>query len=317
MARKNALIRSLSRIRYEMMASTYEADRRSRRQERERLREEEEWDRLDALEQARLEVEAFNDRMGLLTDVHRLASVPIDWARVANAPPPVPPPALPQARKNAASARATDEALQRMAMERYTREEREWRSMCTLATRILARDPAAIRTALEHLGPAYGDIEAVGGRVRLQLADDNETVEACIDLDPEPAVPTEIRALLPNGRSTAKKMPRTKAMMLAQEFACGCALRVAAEALGLVPVDNVLVNLRSEVSSRAGDARERAIILSVRVNRAGLAALDLKAVSPLDAVRRFDHRMDFSRSRGFLPVVPLDAAPPPPGSPPR
>src|SRR5438105_1570331 len=69
-------------------------ERAAQRRRREIERQLKEGAKLSALEQARLEVEAYENAIDLLLSVHKEQSRPIDWTRLVAALPPHPPPGM-------------------------------------------------------------------------------------------------------------------------------------------------------------------------------------------------------------------------------
>jgi hypothetical protein len=79
-------------------------------------------------------------------------------------------------------------------------------------------------------------------------------------------------------------------------------LRVARETFALLPVEIVIVTAMGEVLNSATGHVEELPILSAAIPRATLQRLNFAMLDASDSLRNFVHRMDFKKTRGFVPV---------------
>lgn len=95
--------------------------------------------------------------------------------------------------------------------------------------------------------------------------------------------------------SAVRTLPGEQYNSLLQDYVCGCAIRIARDMFALLPVRHILV----DASDGDND------ILSVDFTRAEFLGLDFSALDPSDTVQNFEHRMEYSASRGLLPIETL------------
>jgi len=308
-----------------------EAQRRQRELERQlkQARKEEE------KAHAALEVEAFENRISLLTSVHAECSQPIEWQAMADAQPPVEPSRsdskerkaqhlldtfapsvwdkvmkqqdkkLARLKRSVELAEKEDEEAYHRAQQRHLKEYSDWKETRDLARRVVGQEAAGFLEALEKLDP-FTDISELGSRMSFDLSDG--LMHATLHVHAQQVIPKESKSLLKSGKLSVKEMPKTKYYAVHQDYVCSCALRVAGELLAILPIDAVLVTaVDSMLNSSTGLIEDQAI-LSLAVPRATLERLNLEAVDPSDCMENFVHNMDFKKTKGFGPVGPVDAS---------
>lgn len=121
-------------------------------------------------------------------------------------------------------------------------------------------------------------------------------------------VPHEEPIQLRSGRLSSKPLPRSRIHQLYQDHVCSAALRVAAVLIARLPIHSVLVTAVDDLLSASTGHLEKQTIVSVLVPRATWQRLDPERLDPSEALRNFNHRMDFKPSRGFAAVDPLELA---------
>ena len=312
------------------------AERDAQRRERELLKQEKEHAKMEALARARYEVEVYENRIDLLTSVHKEASQPINWKELASAPEPQEPeytrgreakalkklqhfkPGIfarvlgrqekAREKKRAAVdlAKEKDEAENKKRHIQWQRDQAEWRQETRLAKAVIAGDGAAKIEAIKHLNP-FKDISDLGSQVSFSV-EENGFLDATLEVHGDQVIPNEAKSLLQSGKLSTKKMPVGKFNELYQDYICSCALRVGNELMSLFPDDLVLVHAVDWMLNSKTGHKERATILSLAVSRSTLASLNLERIDPSDSMGNFVHRMDFKKTRGFAPVERLAKA---------
>lgn len=336
MSRRSSFFTSLNKLNRSFAAVSRAQDRLARAEAREQMQKAKERARLTGLEQARLDVEAYEDRIDFLTEIHKEYSESIEWHHIAAIPEPCPPQRqsthevraqkalddyMPsfwhrlfkreqsvrdRLEKNVQSGRLADDVQHQEALRKFDADRQEWESKSELARRIIARDPEAMHAALDHFKSLYTGIGPLGGSLKVGISNDGNSVEVELTLDPTQAVPSEVRTLLASGKCSVKKMPKSRGFELQQSFVCGCVLRIARETLGLLPVDIAFVNVKSKALSTATGRVDHDVILSVAIDRETLFGVRLQKVDAPDCMRNFVCRMDFNKSRGFSKVEPIE-----------
>lgn len=314
------------------LAAIWAAERRRQREVQKRLRELERQAKarakLSAIEQARLEVETYENRIELLRSVHKEQSEAWDWPAVAASLPPPPPQkhsyheqranqrfaVLPTEKKEAAQsmleqARLQDEQDFQAAMQSYSEQMTELEKLKNMARRILAGEYKAYTEALVEFNP-FVDISDLGSSINFTVHN-AKLVECVLKVSGKQIIPAEVKTLTASEKVSVKPMPKGLFHGIYLDYLCGCVLRVAREVFALLPVDTVLVTAAADsLDSRTGQTGEQPV-LSVAMPRADFTLLIFDRLNPSDAMDIFQFRGDFKASRkseAFQPITPLTPA---------
>lgn len=262
-----------------------------------------------------------------LRSVHRRCRRPVDWAALASgAPPPPPEPEYPHedaaiqewirfeptwmdrllgraaARREERfaridAARRLDEAENERRRQAHEQGVGAWYALQALARDVLARRPRAWREALHRYRP-FEALRILGTRVAWAVTDDGQVFVDLVSHGPA-VIPRRRKRLTSLGRLVVRPVPDELFHQDYQDYVCSAVLRAAREVLALLPVDEVVVTaLDARPDSRTGHAVP---IVSARIPRVMLDALNLDAIDPSDAMANFDHRMVFHPETGFAP----------------
>jgi hypothetical protein len=288
--------------------------REAQRHQRELARRAQELAKLSEQEQARLEVDSFENQLELLLSVHKEQSEAWDWeAFIAALPPPPPQRArhnerkarqrlavLLRSEKEAAEAEieqaiAQDEQKFSDAVQAFQDETAELDRMRALAKRILAGEHKAYSEVLAELSP-FAEISNLGSAIQFTVHS-AKVVECALKVNGKQAIPAETKTLTATGKVSTKPMAKKKFHDVYQDYLCGCLLRVARETFALLPVETVLLTATVDsIESRSGRAMELPV-LSVVIHREAMSKLDFDQLDPSDAIESFMHRGDFKASR--------------------
>jgi hypothetical protein len=245
--------------------------------------------KLSAQEQARLEVESFENAVEVLLSVHREANPKFDWMALVAALSP--------------HRRADQDAAD------YVQQCAGWEKMRALARGVLAGDAGAYREALSELSN-FGELSDLGSSIAFRV--ENAKIINCeLHVSGLDAIPKEVKSLTAAGKVSVKPMPRLRFHELYQDYVCGCVLRVAREVFALLPVELVVVNaLVPSVQGSTGQEIDIPI-LSVAMPREVIERLDFARLDPSDSMENFVHRGDVMASRksgDFLVILPLTSS---------
>jgi hypothetical protein len=280
--------------------------------------------------QAAYEVNEFENYVELLISLHRDRSDVWPWHNLATvAPPPSPAPGTRNeqhaahalssympgffenlfggAKKRLAElelaverARQADQHEFAEASRIYQNQYSLWEYRRHLAGKVLVRDTAVFGEALQHAG-AFDELTAFETQVAITEAEPNAVVLTCKAEATSP-VPTEELKLSAAGKVNTKAMASTRFWTLHQDFVCSSALRAAGEALAVLPIDRVVVNVGSVQTNTSTGHPEFFTFLAVHFARDTLLGLNLAQVDASDCMKNFPHRMKFKKSSGFEPV---------------
>jgi hypothetical protein len=305
------------------------AERRRERETQRRLRElgrqAKHQAKLSAIEQARLEVETYENRVEALRSVHKEQGEAWDWPGVAaSLPPPLPQrhsyheqranqrlAVLPAKKKETAQFTLEQSRLQdaqdfQTAMQSYSEQMAEWEKLKNMARRILAGEHKTYTEALVEFNP-FADISDLGSSINFTVHS-AKLVEGVLKVSGKQIIPAEIKTLTANEKVSVKPMPKRLFHEIYLDYLCGCVLRVAREVFALLPVETVLVTATADsLDSHTGQTVEHPV-LSVAMPRSDFDMLNFDRLNPFDAMDVFQCRGDFKASRkseSFQPIRPL------------
>jgi hypothetical protein len=310
------------------------AQRRQQREAQKRFRELErqakEQAKRSTIDQARFEVERFENELEVLLSVHKEQGEIWDWLALAASLPPHPPrkfsPHELKARQQAelaslrpspqheldsefAKAQAADEQEFQEALTLFSNERAEWEKMKVLAPRVLAGEHKAYVEALVEFIP-LAELSNLGSSIYFTVHH-AKLLECVLKVSGRQIIPAEAKSLTVGGKLSVKVMPKARFHEIYQDYVCGCVLRVAREVFALLPVETVLVTSSVDtLDSSTGRTVEQAV-LSVAIPRAAIADLNFDALDPSDAMERFLRRGDLKASRKsgeFVSITPLALA---------
>lgn len=290
-------------------------------------------DKLAALRQANLAVKSYEQWVERITSVHQECGRTWDWAEVASAEPPLEPirstekedAARQQCEAYSAgwfdrlfrrvegrraalaaavdAARTADSAAYKRACQEHADTLEDHKAMKDLGRRILEKDSAAYRDAIDWLRP-FKEVDGVGSQLEFSFPTEN-AVAASFTVGDTTVIPTEVTSRLESGRVSVKKMPTGKGNELYQDYVAGAAFRIARETFALLPIETVLVTaVRAELDTSTGRVADTPILSAV-FDRDTTNRLDFEEIDPSDALRNFRHRMSFTKRKGMSPIEPL------------
>jgi hypothetical protein len=308
-----------------IQAAHRKQEREAQRRRRDLERQAKEQAKLSALEQARLEVEMYENRLDVLLSIHKQQGEILDWSLIeASLPPPRPsrachhelrtklqlitsPAPNPEEHSTALqSACLLDEMAFQAEEQAYLEALSQWTDMKDLARRIRRGDPKAYTEAMTELSP-LAELSDLGSSMHFTVH--NLDLIICeVDLNGVSAIPPETKSLTSSGKLSVKTMPRGRFHGLYQDYVCGCVLRVCREVFALLPANLVLITAFVDWVDSSTGGSSRQPILSVALPRDQVSSLDFEALDPSDSVENFLHRGDFKASRkaeAFQPITPL------------
>ena len=308
-----------------MEAEERRRQRDAQRQQRELERRNKEQAKLSAIEQARLEVETYENRLEVLLSVHKEQGPTWDWGALAAAlPPPCPQKRCyyeeqaeqralvlhPEKRQDAEGAieqaKAEDDRVFEEAMKAYAEERSEWEKLRSFARRILGGEHKAFIEALVEFSP-LGEISELGSVMHFTL--ESAKLICCeLKANGSQAIPTEVKILTATEKVSVKAMPKVRFHEIYQDYVCGCMLRVAREVFAMLPVDTVLITASADIlDTRTGQTGEQPVLSAV-MPRAVITSLEFDNLDPSDAMENFVHCGNFKASRkagAFQAIAPL------------
>lgn len=280
----------------------------ARRQEREAVKARREIERqrkalikLTELDQARLEVEAYENDLDILLSLHKECREPMDWMGLFCILPPAPPSKLARHeleaifKKPAALGAEADFASLEAAQKDYLDEHAQWHYWHTLAQSILQQNVGAYSQAINDFAP-FAEIAQLGSAMRFVIHSPT-FVECTLTVNGLNIIPGEIKSLNASGKLSTRKMPQGRFHEIYQDYVCGSALRVAREVFALLPVEYVLVTTVVNDTDPVSGNMAEIPVLSVRFDRPTFETLQFDHLDPSDSISLFEARGDATASR--------------------
>jgi hypothetical protein len=281
--------------------------REAQRRQRELERRAKEQAKLSAHEQAKLEVETYENQLEVLLSMHKEQGRTWDWLAVLTSVPPVParrssfhelqakqravvlrPDRRQSAEPEIKRARARDDEELTQASNSYATELAEWEKLRALARRLLAGEHRAYIEVLTELS-ALREIRDLGSEVHFTVHDSN-LIECVVTVNGEQAIPTEIKILTSTGKLSVKSMPRSRFQEIYADYLCGCVFRAARDVFAVLPVQTLLITACADTLDTKTGKQAQKPVLSVIIPRAALDDLNFDRLDPSDAMENFLYR---------------------------
>ncbi len=311
-----------------MEAAQRRQQRESQRRQRELEQLAKEQAKLSAIEQARLEVERFDNQLDDLLSIHKEQSEAVDWEEFASS---LPPPApqrksyhelktrqrvmvlLPSQKDNTdveiEQARLQDEREFQEAAQAFADQKAKWEKLKDLSRRVLVGEHKAYTEALLEFNP-FSEMSDLGSSIHFTVHS-KKLIECILKINGKQAIPAEVKTLTVSGKVSIKPMPKVRFHEIYQDYLCGCVLRVAREMFALLPVDTVLITASADLQNTSTGHLDEKPVLSVVMSRADVMRINFNQVDPSDALDNFQRRGDFRASRksgDFNPIIPFTPA---------
>lgn len=300
--------------------STSFSENKKRRVSDQRRRElaaiQKEQNKMAEMERARYEVEVFENRLEVITSVHKDCAEPYDWERIRASSPPFtvgePGPNEREATKKLEQFKPTwrDKLFGRVEarkkvfvgeIEKARAADKQvyesWKHIVLLAEKVVAGSPEAYLQVITECAP-FDEIEQLGSSVEVTTID-STCMEATVKVHPNDVIPDEVKSLTKTGKLSVKNMPKTRFNELYQDYVCGCAIRVARELFALLPVETVVLHAVGDVLNTKTGHTEEGPILSVRFARSTIEQLQVEQIDCSDSMALFPHNMKFKKLKGF------------------
>jgi hypothetical protein len=276
-------------------------------------------EKLQELEQNRLEVESFENRLEMIKSIHKECDDFVDWQVIQDTEPPFlkghPGPSEHHALQELQNYRPGFitrlfnkeenhvDALRKKVLEARKKDEeeyQEWSLLTETATKVLNGDLDTYFEVIKEFAP-LDDLSEFGSGFEFFL-EEAHTMEVEFDVQAQKVIPTEMKTLTSTGKVSVKNMPISKYYDIQQDYVCSCVLRIARDMFALLPLDTIIIHaLDSHLNTSTG-YHEKVVVLSVKINRDALNLLNFDAIDCSDSMVNFEHRMNFRKTKGFAPV---------------
>ena len=305
-------------------------ERESLRRQRELEKQRQNYERMQAAEQAAYEVQVYENYIDVITSLHKESNEIIDWSIIRSKKIPEKPIKgqinEEKARNELTSYKPTffdkvfnlidkkirklesaiskgkrlDEEIYNKKYREYEKEFAELSMMIDLADRILSGEGEAYIESIKHIDP-FSEISHIGSNIDFAVVS-RELLTITLKVNGEEVIPKESKMLLKTGKLSIKKITKTKFYALYQDYVCSAVLRLARETFALLPVSMVIITAEGELLNTSTGYFEEKPILSVAIPKETLSRLNFELLDPSDAMDNFIHRMKFLQTKGFSPI---------------
>ncbi|HHL3303682.1 TPA: DUF4236 domain-containing protein [Bacillus cereus] len=286
-------------------------------------RQQREIEKMQELERNRLEVEMYENRLEMIHSIHKECDEQINWVELQNRPAPFTKGTVGTKEKSALYEldnykpsffsklfKQDEKEKQKLLtnVEKAKNEDLEdykcWEQMIQVAQKMVNKNVNTYLEVIEEFAP-LDDLAEFGSGFEF-FVEQPHFIEVEFDVQTEHVVPTDIKSLTKTGKVSKKAMPKGKYFDIQQDYICSCILRIARDMFALLPVEYVYVHALDEKINTATGHREKAAILSVKIDKTTLNSLNFNTIDCSDSMVNFEHNMNFKKTKGFEFVSKLE-----------
>lgn len=172
-----------------------------------------------------------------------------------------------------------------------------------LAQQVLEGDDEAYLIVVQEMEP-FEDLMEFGSDFEVGIIQD-DVLGVTFNVHSEKVVPTEVVKILKSGKESVKPMSKTMRNALVRDYVTSTSFRVARDLFALLPVQEIVVNAEEALLNPSTGHQEDMTLLSVIFPRPAFEQLNFEGVVPYEALKNFQHAIDFKTTKGLSPVLPL------------
>lgn len=311
-------------------AAAKRADRHAKRRQRELLKNQIAYEKMQELEKAAYEVDVFENYIDVIQSIHKDCGDSVDWLKISTSQEPAKPLIISDnerqaiARLNSFAPSFIDKLFGKVTSKRQKLEKEvsiakvkdtqinstnlsqwnidvdEWKERVSLARRLLNGDISAKIDIIKELNP-FSEIDHLGSGVKFTIQE-NGLLIVTINVHGANIIPKEQKTLLKSGRLSIKSMPVSRFNEIYQDYVYSVVLRVANEIFSILPDDKLIINAEDHLLNKSTGHLEPQSLLSVYITRDGVSRLNMEYIDPSDAMNNFIHNVNFKKTKGFEPV---------------
>lgn len=311
-------------------AAAKRADRHAKRRQRELLKNQIAYEKMQELEKAAYEVDVFENYIDVIQSIHKDCGDSVDWLKISTSQEPAKPLIISDNERQAIArlnsfapsfidklfgkvtskrqklekevsiAKVKDTQINSTNLSQWNIDVEEWKERVSLARRLLNGDISAKIDIIKELNP-FSEIDHLGFGVKFTIQE-NGLLIVTINVHGANIIPKEQKTLLKSGRLSIKSMPVSRFNEIYQDYVCSVVLRVANEIFSILPDDKLIINVEDHLLNKSTGHLEPQSLLSVYITRDGVSRLNMEYIDPSDAMNNFIHNVNFKKTKGFEPV---------------
>ncbi|CAJ1900098.1 hypothetical protein KOPIIPEJ_03563 [Aeromonas dhakensis] len=311
-------------------AAAKRADRHAKRRQRELLKNQIAYEKMQELEKAAYEVDVFENYIDVIQSIHKDCGDSVDWLKISTSQEPAKPLIISDNERQAIArlnsfapsfidklfgkvtskrqklekevsiAKVKDTQINSTNLSQWNIDVEEWKERVSLARRLLNGDISAKIDIIKELNP-FSEIDHLGSGVKFTIQE-NGLLIVTINVHGANIIPKEQKTLLKSGKLSIKSMPVSRFNEIYQDYVCSVVLRVANEIFSILPDDKLIINAEDHLLNKSTGHLEPQSLLSVYITRDGVSRLNMEYIDPSDAMNNFIHNVNFKKTKGFEPV---------------
>ncbi|WP_421144292.1 hypothetical protein [Aeromonas dhakensis] len=311
-------------------AAAKRADRHAKRRQRELLKNQIAYEKMQELEKAAYEVDVFENYIDVIQSIHKDCGDSVDWLKISTSQEPAKPLIISDNERQAIArlnsfapsfidklfgkvtskrqklekevsiAKVKDTQINSTNLSQWNIDVEEWKERVSLARRLLNGDISAKIDIIKELNP-FSEIDHLGSGVKFTIQE-NGLLIVTINVHGANIIPKEQKTLLKSGRLSIKSMPVSRFNEIYQDYVCSVVLRVANEIFSILPDDKLIINAEDHLLNKSTGHLEPQSLLSVYITRDGVSRLNMEYIDPSDAMNNFIHNVNFKKTKGFEPI---------------
>lgn len=189
-----------------------------------------------------------------------------------------------------------------IAEQKFREELSAWSNHFISVDRAAKGESTALKKLLENIKYLSSD-SRIGRSISFEIKEN--FIHAKPIVHNSDMVPRVRLKQLASGRLSESKLPDARFHEIYQDYVCSVAFRIGAELFNTVPLQEVFVTCHTDMLNSATGYVEETAILSVKFVRTTFEKLNLHNIDPSDALKNFNHKIQFKRSKGFERIEPL------------
>ncbi|WP_156028147.1 hypothetical protein [Aeromonas dhakensis] len=306
-------------------AAAKRADRHAKRRQRELLKNQIAYEKMQELEKAAYEVDVFENYIDVIQSIHKDCGDSVDWLKISTSQEPAKPLIISDNERQAIArlnsfapsfidklfgkvtskrqklekevsiAKVKDTQINSTNLSQWNIDVEEWKERVSLARRLLNGDISAKIDIIKELNP-FSEIDHLGSGVKFTIQE-NGLLIVTINVHGANIIPKEQKTLLKSGRLSIKSMPVSRFNDIYQDYVCSVVLRVANEIFSILPDDKLIINAEDHLLNKSTGHLEPQSLLSVYITRDGVSRLNMEYIDPSDAMNNFIHNVNFKKQK--------------------
>jgi hypothetical protein len=316
-----SLIRSLNAI-------ARQSERSARKRQRELLIQEREYYKMQELQRAAYEVEAYENHIERITSVHKDCYPVYDWRKIEKKKAPKEPENSKEREKhrrkeyeaytpgffdrlfrleNKKRARLNqniEEAI-RLDEHDFLESKKEFadelashNELIKLAMMINSGNTEFYIQAIENINP-FSEIDELGSKIEYSIVSP-EKAKVEFHVHDDKVIPKQTKTLLKSGKLSIKDIPTSKYNDLYQDYVCSATIRIARDLFSILPLHEIIVTANGNILNSSTGRIEKKPLLSALFIRETMDTINFDSADPSDCMKNFKHNMAFKKSQGLL-----------------